>query len=798
MKNQTARTVTAQSRSNISLIALTPDQQLLLQIDYEGYAQLILLRNDAILSHFNFHEPVSIAKFSENSSYLALGLKGKLKIFTCAFHNKKFLGTILPHLSFSAWHSDTITSLEFSKDYLITGSNDLSIRVCCLNKGNGFIPITLSGHRKPVLCAHPTEKFLFSVSADARVFVWEWEPVEDNFLSQQKADYARRTGNKPVNVTNSEQLILKKKHQLQHEGAFNLSTVKIQGGLLVAGFKTGNFALYSVSVQEICILHTLSMSQYEISAVSISPSGEWLAFGSQTMGQLLVWEWRSETYILRQMGHSASMLSAAFSNDGQVLATGGLDGKVKLWEKGLCFATFSDHFNGVIDVLFCKKNTLLSCGKDGTVRAYDTVKYKQFRVLTTSDSVEFTCLGCDKSGELVVAGSTSYGIYLWALPTGSLCEVLTGHSSPVSGLFFLQSGVLVSSSWDKTIRLWDIFEHKAGTETLDLNSTILAVTGRSDSKQIAASLSNGDLSIWNLGDLDENFIIECKRDAAGGRGISDRFTSKNNPNNKRFNSISYSPDGGFLLAGGNSKYICIYDLKHRVLISKISFTENRSLSGVLDKLNSKQMTEAGPIDEFELGEYDGDQEFDEHGIPVKSRPGILRNVVKVQVKASKVAYSSTGRSFAVVTSEGLLIYSMEHNEKWMPMGLDIEISKPKIVESLIKEEYVSALISALVMAEDDLTWKVLMRIPLNEVNMVVSQIRGNELISLVCLLGQQAGKTCELGVIMAWTKELCKVHSQKLRGRSEIRNLLRNMAKKYSEMAWMTQDNTYLLQYLSR
>jgi periodic tryptophan protein 2 len=776
---------------------MTADQQLLLQIDFEGYAQLVLLKNDSVLSHFNFHEPVSIAKFSEDNGFLALGIRGKLKIFSCAFHNKRFLGTLLPHLSFSAWHSERITSLVFFKEYLISTAADQTVRICCLTKGTGFIPITLSGHRKPVLTAYPAEKYLFTVSEDARVFVWEFQPIQEEFLKRQQADYVRRTGNKPQKSDNREQVVLVKKHQLQHDGAFNLSAVVIQGGLLVAGFKTGNFALFSISVAEVNILHTLAMSEYEITTISMNPTGEWLAFGSKTLGQLLVWEWRSESYILRQTGHSSSLMSACFSHDGQVLATGGLDGKVKLWEKGLCFVTFSEHLNGVVDLVFSKANTLISCSKDGTVRAYDTTKYKQFRLMTTNDPVDFSCLTSDKSGEIIVAGASNFSVYVWALSTGILCDVLSGHNSPVSCLFFLSTGVLVSGSWDKSIKLWDVFEHNAGTETLDVSAQVVALTGRNDGKQIAASLTNGDISIWNLGDLEENFIIEGRRDVAGGRGVTDRFTSKTNPNNKKFNSITYSPDGGFLLAAGNSKFLCIYDMKHRVLMSKFSFTENRSLSGVLDKLNSKNMTEAGPLQDFELNEFDGDIEFDDHGIPIKSRPGSLSSK-PVQVRASKVAYSSTGRSFALVTTEGMLIYSLDHNERWLPMGLDLEITKPKVVELLIKEEFIASLLTALVLAEDDLTWKVITRIPLSEVSSVVSQITGTELVSLVTLLGNQAGTSKELGLIMSWTQELCKSHSQRLRGRSEIRQLFRNLSKKYSELSWMSQDNSYLLQYLSR
>lgn len=44
-----------------------------------------------------------------------------------------------------------------------------------------------------------------------------------------------------------------------------------------------------------------------------------------------MWEWQSETYILKQQGHYYDMNSVVYSNDGSLIVTGGDDGKVKLW-----------------------------------------------------------------------------------------------------------------------------------------------------------------------------------------------------------------------------------------------------------------------------------------------------------------------------------------------------------------------------------------------------------------------------------------------------------------------------------
>ena len=41
-----------------------------------------------------------------------------------------------------------------------------------------------------------------------------------------------------------------------------------------------------------------------------------------------VWEWQSETYVLKQQGHFFDVNTLAYSPDGQLVVTGGGDGKV--------------------------------------------------------------------------------------------------------------------------------------------------------------------------------------------------------------------------------------------------------------------------------------------------------------------------------------------------------------------------------------------------------------------------------------------------------------------------------------
>ena len=51
-----------------------------------------------------------------------------------------------------------------------------------------------------------------------------------------------------------------------------------------------------------------------------------------------------------------------------------------------------------------------------------------------------------------------------------------------------------------------------------------------------------------------------------------------------------------LSSGGRSKYICVYSTSDKVLLRRFELTLNRSLDGVHDELNTKNMTDAGPLD----------------------------------------------------------------------------------------------------------------------------------------------------------------------------------------------------------
>ena len=162
--------------------------------------------------------------------------------------------------------------------------------------------------------------------------------------------------------------------------------------------------------------------------------------------------------------------------------------------------------------------------------------------------------------------------------------------------FSPESASLASGSWDKSVRLWDVYEGRGQTDVLPHQHDVLTVAFRPDGKQIAAATLDGQVFLWDPNDAKLEGTIEGRRDMAGGKVIGDLRSGANVAAGKSFKALAYSADGALLLAGGDSKSVCVYDVAGKALLKKFHLSKSKAFDGTIERLIRARVTDAGPLD----------------------------------------------------------------------------------------------------------------------------------------------------------------------------------------------------------
>lgn len=541
--------------------------------------------------------------------------------------------------------------------------------------------------------------------------------------------------------------------------------------------------------------------------MAINKTGEWLAFGASKLGQLLVWEWQSESYILKQQGHFDSMNAIVYSPDGLRIITAADDGKIKVWDvqSGFCIVTFTEHTSGVTACEFAKRgNVLFTASLDGSIRAWDLIRYRNFRTFTAPTRLSFSCIAVDPSGEVICAGSLdSSDIHIWSVQTGQLLDQLAGHEGPVAALDFAPNGgTVVSGSWDRSVRIWSIFGRTQTSEPLQLQADVLDVAFRPDSKQIAVSTLDGQLTFWSVSDASQQAGVDGRRDVSGGRRLTDHRTAANAAGTKAFGAIKYSADGTCILAGGTSKYICLYDVQSGALVKKFTVSVNLSLDGTQEFLNSRNLTEAGPaglIDD--QGEASDLEDRIDGALPGSSRGDLSRRKARPGVRVTAVGFAPTGRAFCAASTEGLLVYSIDHALQFDPFDLDITITPASTLEVLGRRDYLRALVMAFRLNERLLIRRIYEAIPVADISLVVKDLPTVYLARLLRFVATATDETPHLEFNLLWIEALLSAHGRYLKDNSgsfsaEMRTVQRAIGRIQADLARMADDNVYALDYL--
>ncbi|MGI2907788.1 nSTAND1 domain-containing NTPase, partial [Tolypothrix sp. VBCCA 56010] len=157
-------------------------------------------------------------------------------------------------------------------------------------------------------------------------------------------------------------------------------------------------------------------------------------------------------------GHQGGVISVAISADGQTIVSGGIDGKVRLWNfQGQQRAEpFRGHQGEVWSVAISPDGqTIVSGGDDGTVRLWnfqgqqraEPFRGHQGRVYSVAISAD---------GQTIVSGGGDGKVRLWNFQGQQRAEPFGGDQGGVRSVAISADGqTIVSAGEDGTVRLWN-------------------------------------------------------------------------------------------------------------------------------------------------------------------------------------------------------------------------------------------------------------------------------------------------------------------------------------------------------